>query len=268
MRKVDPDIYCVASGQAGEWSLGLLKNCADHMNDIAEHFYCQQRSGLAAHVRQIPDNIRAKAEFHRQARRDIPGLAEKNIRIAMTEWNYWYGPHEFGELGTRYFLKDALGIAAGLHEYARQSDIMASAFYAQTVNVIGAIKTSRRNAAFETTGLVLKLYRQHFGEHPVHTETAGLIDAQAAWSSDRKQLTLGIVNPTLQPQTVTFDVQGARITGTGTCWQISDSDPMAYNDPDQEPRVTIAERALTGVADHVTVPPCSVTVVALDAESP
>ena len=32
----------------------------------------------------------------------------------MTEWNYWYGPHPFGELGTRYFLKDALGIAAGL----------------------------------------------------------------------------------------------------------------------------------------------------------
>lgn len=67
------------------------------------------------------------------------------------------------------FLKDALGIAAGLHEYARQSDLIHSAFYAQTVNVIGAIKTSRRNAAFETTGLVLALYRHQFGELPVRT---------------------------------------------------------------------------------------------------
>jgi hypothetical protein len=81
--------------------------------------------------------------------------------------------------------KDALGIAAGLHEYARQSDIVGSAFYAQTVNVIGAIKTSRRNAAFETTGLVLKLYRLHFGELPVATEVTGLLDAQAERRIDR-----------------------------------------------------------------------------------
>jgi alpha-L-arabinofuranosidase len=268
MREVDPDIYCIASGQAGEWSTGLLQKCADHMDDIAEHFYCQERPGLAAHVRQIPNNIRGKADFHRQARRDIPGLADKNIRIAMTEWNYWYGPHVFGELGTRYFLKDALGIAAGIHEYARQSDIIASAFYAQTVNVIGAIKTSRRNAAFETTGLALKLYRQHFGEHPVLTETAGVVDAQAAWSGDKQRLTLGIVNPTLQPLTVTLDVNGARITGTGTCWQIAGPDPMAYNDPEEPPRVTIEQRAVAGLTDRVTVAPCSITLLALDAESP
>jgi alpha-N-arabinofuranosidase len=166
MREVDPAIFCISSGNAGPWSTGLLKNCADHMDAIAEHFYCQERPGLFAHVRQIPDNIRSKAEFHRKARKDLPNLKGRDIRIAMTEWNYWYGPHVFGELGTRYFLKDALGIAAGVHEYARQSDLIHSAFYAQTVNVIGAIKVSRRNAAFETTGLVLKLYRHHFGELP------------------------------------------------------------------------------------------------------
>jgi alpha-L-arabinofuranosidase len=269
MRAVDPDIHCIASGQAGSWSLGLLRNSSNHMDTIAEHFYCQERPGLAAHVRQIPDNIRGKAEFHRQARRDIPGLADKDIRIAMTEWNYWYGPHAFGELGTRYFLKDALGIAAGVHEYSRQSDIIASAYYAQTVNVIGAIKTSRRNAAFETTGLVLKLYRQHFGEHPVQTETTGLIDAQAAWTQDRQRLTLGIVNPTLTAVTVPLELAGARLKGTGTRWQIADADadPMAHNDPDQPPRVAIEESAISGLTDQVTLAPCSVTLLVLDVES-
>jgi alpha-L-arabinofuranosidase len=236
------------------------------MDYIAEHFYCQERPGLAAHVRQIPDNIRSKAEFHRQARREIPGLAEKDIRIAMTEWNYWYGPHVFGELGTRYFLKDALGIAAGVHEYARQSDIIESAYYAQTVNVIGAIKTSRRNAAFATTGLVLKLYRQHFGEHPVRTESSGLIDAQAAWSDDRKRLTLGIVNPTLQPVAIPLELHGARLAGSGTRWQIADPDPMVYNDPDQSPRVIIEEQGVTGLVNQVTVPACSVTLLVLDVQ--
>jgi len=265
MRAVDPDILCIASGDIGPWSTGLLKSCRNHMDFIAEHFYCQERPDLAAHVRQIPDAIRRKAEWHRKARQDLPELKGKDIRIAMTEWNYWYGPHVFGELGTRYFLKDALGIAAGVHEYARQSDVVASAFYAQTVNVIGAVKVSRRNAALETTGLVLKLYRQQFGSLPVTTETAGPVDAQAAWSQDRKQLTLGIVNPTLETVAVSLDVQGARLTGTGKRWQIAGTDPKAYNDPDEPARVRIEEQSVTGLLDSLALSPCSVTVFALDA---
>ena len=96
MRQVDPSILCIASGCAGPWSQGLLKGCPNHMNFIAEHFYSQERPELLAHVRQIPDNIRSKAEFHRKMRKDLPELQGKDIRIAMTEWNYWYGPHQFG----------------------------------------------------------------------------------------------------------------------------------------------------------------------------
>ncbi|MCP5516089.1 MAG: alpha-N-arabinofuranosidase [Verrucomicrobiales bacterium] len=266
MREVDPDIICISSGNAGPWSLGLLKDCADHMDSIAEHFYSQERSGLMAHIRQIPDNIRRKAEFHREARRELPNLAGKDIRIAMTEWNYWYGPHEFGELGTRYFLKDALGIAAGLHEYARQSDIVASAFYAQTVNVIGCIKTSRRNAAFETTGLVLKLYRRHFGTLPATTEATGLIDAQAAWSQDRRRLTIGVVNASLKPVAVPLNLTGAKLRGTGTRWEIAGTDPQACNDPEQPPRVVIAETPVRALGRQLELAPCSVTLLSLDAD--
>jgi alpha-N-arabinofuranosidase len=266
MREVDPTILCISSGNAGPWSTGLLKGSANHMDFIAEHFYCQSRPDLMAHVRQIPDNIRRKAEFHRKARQDLPELKGKDIRIAMTEWNYWYGPHVFGELGTRYFLKDALGIAAGVHEYARQSDIIASAFYAQTVNVIGCLKVSRRNAAFETTGLVLKLYRQHFGELPVATETSGLLDAQAAWSRDRKTLTIGVVNASLNKLSIPLTVRGAKLQGTGTRWEIAGADPMAYNDPDQAPRVTIVEAPVRELRDQLPVAPCSVTVYALQVE--
>jgi alpha-N-arabinofuranosidase len=269
MREVDPDIRCIASGNAGPWSRGLLERCADHMDYIAEHFYCQERSGLMAHVRQIPDNIRRKAEFHRQMRTELPSLKGKDIRIAMTEWNYWYGPHVFGELGTRYFLKDALGIAAGLHEYARNTDLIASAFYAQTVNVIGCIKTSRRHAAFETTGLVLKLYRHHFGQIPVATETTGRIDAQAAWTPDRRTLTLGVVNASLEPVEVPLKLTGARLTGNGQAWQIAGTDPRAFNDPDQAPdRVKIESLPVARVGDRLALAPCSVSLFALEVQPP
>lgn len=268
MREVDPNIISIASGDTGnDWSAGLLKGCSDHMDFIAEHFYTQERPGLAAHVRQVPDRIRQKAEWHRRARAEIPQLQGKDIRIAMTEWNYWYGPHIFGELGTRYFLKDALGIAAGLHEYARQSDIVGSAFYAQTVNVIGAIKTSRRNAAMETTGLVLKLYRQQFGEIPAATTTGGTLDAQAMWTADRSKLTLAVVNPSLTAVEVPLAITGAKLKGTGTRWQIAGTDPQAYNDPDTAPnRVAIEEAPLSGPVDRLTLAPCSVTLIAFDVE--
>jgi len=143
MREVDPDIIPIASGNAGSWSEGLLKDCSNHIDMIAEHFYCQEKSSLFEHTSQIANNIKRKVEFHQQLRQKLDSLKGKDIRIAMTEWNYWYGPHLFGELGTRYFHKDALGIAKGLHEYFRHSDIIFLANYAQTVNVIGCIKTTK-----------------------------------------------------------------------------------------------------------------------------
>jgi len=266
MRRKDPKIILIGVGAVGRWDEVMLRNCADHMDFISEHFYRGEQPGLYSHVRQIPDSIRRIVEAHRRYRKEIPQLHGKEIRIAMDEWNYWYGPYVFGELGTRYFLKDALGIAAGLHEYARQSDMIAMANYAQTVNVIGCIKTSSLNAAFETTGLVLKMYRRHFGSIPVRTETQGLIDAQAAWSADRKYLTLGIVNPSLQKVTIPIEVHGAQLTGKGIRWEISGADPKAYNDPDHASQVVIRQIPFEGLTDHVSVPPCSVTLLRLEVK--
>ncbi|MCX5676744.1 MAG: alpha-N-arabinofuranosidase [Planctomycetota bacterium] len=266
MRGVDPSIKLIAVGNTGAWSEGMMKNCADHMDLISEHFYCREKPDLAAHVAQIPDNVRRKAEAHRKYRQEFDSLKGKDIRIALDEWNYWYGPHPFGELGTRYFLKDALGIAAGINEYARQSDMVFMANYAQTVNVIGCLKTSKTRAALETTGLALKLYRRHFGTIPAATETAGTLNAQAAWTEDRKTLTVSVINPTMQAVEIPLEVRGAKLTGRGTRWQIAGADPMAYNDPDQPPHVMIEEAAVQGVSGRLSVGPCSVTLFALKTE--
>jgi alpha-N-arabinofuranosidase len=263
MRKVDPAIKLIAVGDAGPWSEGMMKQCAGHMDLISEHFYRREKKDLAAHVRQIPDAIRAKASAHRRYRRRLDALKGKDIRIAMDEWNYWYGPHVFGELGTRYFLKDALGIAAGLHEYARQSDLVFMANYAQTVNVIGCVKTSQTAAALETTGLVLKLYRRHFGTLPVGATADAPLDVAAAWTADRKVLTVALVNPTLEKRDVTLKVAGARLSGAGRRWQIAGADPLAHNDPGQAPRVAIEEAKVSEAATRLWVAPCSVTLYAL-----
>jgi DUF1680 family protein/alpha-L-arabinofuranosidase/predicted GH43/DUF377 family glycosyl hydrolase len=265
MRAVDPDIKLIGVGAVGSWSQGMLENCAETMDLISEHFYRQEREPVADHVQQIPDAVRSIADAHRRYREQLDSLAGKDIRIALDEWNYWYGPHVFGELGTRYFQKDALGIAAGLHEMARNSDLYFMANYAQTVNVIGAIKTTRTAAAIETTGLVLKLYRHHFGTVPVAVsgKLHGL-DVAAAWTADKKAITIGIVNPTEAAYDVTLMLEGASLTGNGRCWTIAHDDPMAYNEPGQAPKVAIKEDSVSGLSDTLDSPAYSVRLYELE----
>ena len=245
----------------------MLKECAGHMDLMSEHFYCQSKPDLAAHVRQISDNVRRKVAAHRDYRKRFASLRGKDVRIALDEWNYWYGPDVFGQIGTRYFLKDALGIAAGLHEIARSSDMIFMANYAQTVNVIGCIKTNKTQAAFETTGLVLKLYRKHFGVLPLATQSPRPLDAMAALSQDRKTLTVAVVNPSLDPVEIELNVKAATLAGGGTRWQIAGKDPMAFNDPGKPAAVRIEETTLPGGAEKLSVAPCSVTLFALPART-
>ena len=98
----------------------------------------------------------------------------------------------------------------------RQSDIFYMANYAQTVNVIGAIKTSKTEAELEATGLALKLYRERFGKIPVPVSgETGSLDVAAAWTEDRTGLTIAAVNPSPETRTLEINLKGARL-GKGT----------------------------------------------------
>jgi len=56
------------------------------------------------------------------------------------------------------------------------------------------------------------------------------------------------------------------LKGTGKRWQIAGSDPQAFNDPDQPPRVVIREEAANPGSGRLSVAPCSVTVFAFAVE--
>ncbi|MHC4624723.1 MAG: alpha-L-arabinofuranosidase C-terminal domain-containing protein [Planctomycetota bacterium] len=268
MRKVDPSIKLVAVGDTGKWSRGMLASCADYMDLISEHFYRGEKESVIDHVGQTVDAIRSRVEAHHSYREKIESLKGKDIRIALDEWNYWHRPYvyEYGELGCRYTLKDALGVATGLHEMIRNSDMVFMANYAQTVNVIGCIKTTKTEAAFATTGLALKLYRRHFGTLPVGvTGEVEPLDVAAAWTANRKALTIGIVNPTAHRYNIAMDLKGAELTGAGTVWAIAGSDPMAYNEPGKAPKVVIEERLLSGAVNELEAAPFSISLYKLPA---
>jgi len=265
---VDSSAKLIGVGAVGEWSETMLTECSDYMNLLSEHIYEKELDTVQAHMVQIKKSIKRVADAHRTYHDKIAGLKEKNIRVAMDEWNYWYGDYIYGELGVRYHHKDGLGIAMGLHEYFRNSDIYYMANYAQTVNVIGAIKTTQTNSAFETTGLVLKLYRNQFGSIPVRIESSNPnLDISAALTADKSALTIAVVNMDSLAQNLKIDLGTIQTAKTGQAWLIQNNDPEAYNTPGEEPKVTIKEQPLDFSKQVLEVPGYAVKMIKLELKN-
>lgn len=261
---VDPDANLIGVGHVGEWSATMLSKAGDHMDLLSEHIYATGADDPTEHIGLVANLIKDVADAHRTYRDSIPGLAQQDIRIAMDEWNYWYGDYIYGELGVRYYHQDALGIAKGLHEFFRNSDLFFMANYAQTVNVIGCIKTTPTAAGFATTGLPLKLYRQHFGSIPVAVDSDTTdLDIAVAMNENRTFLTISIVNEQAEPQEVAFDFGDKQVGTEGIQWLIQNDDLMAYNNPGEEPAVTIEEKSISMSGYRVTVPPYAIQLIQL-----
>ncbi len=261
MRKVDKNIKPIAVGEVGEWSRKMMENSSDHMSLISEHIYVKEKVDIPEHTAQLAEAIRGKADAHRKYRKEIKGLAEKGIDIAMDEWNYWYGDYIYGELGVRYYMRDALGVARALHEYYRNSDIIFMANYAQAVNVIGAVKTNDTTSTFAATGMVLKLYRNNFGSIPVEISgNAGDLDIFAALTKNEDSITISVVNPTENAQKLNINLPEVGNKSQVIKWEIHHPNPAAYNEPDRKPEVDITEEKVNIDLDNLPIKKYSITV--------
>ena len=287
MWKVDSSIKLIGVGSLGEfnrrndpeqkvgWTEGMLANCANDMNYISEHFYrgrtpwSPEDPNIVGHVGLLKQSIVQKAEGHRKLQKSLGLLDTRPVPIAMDEWNYWHQPYVYGELGCQYDLADALGVAAGLHEYYRSSDIIQMAHYAQTVNVIGCIKTTKTAAFFDATALPLMLYRHEYGSIPIEVtgdHAASSLDVAAAWTEDRKAVTIGVVNPNREARAIELKLDGIKPAVRGTGWVIRGDDPKLYNDANNE-RIKIIEVPVQW-DDRMEVAPFSVTLVRFPAKEP
>jgi len=134
--------------------------------------------------------------------------------------------------------------------------------YAQTVNVIGCIKTTKTQAAFDATALPLMLYRKQFGSIPVKVNhSVDPLDVAAALTEDKRALTIGILNPTWDTYHLTLSLDHVEPTKKARTWVIAGDNPMAYNEPGRRRNVTLTVAAPTDLTETISIKPLSITLL-------
>src|SRR5258706_14485710 len=168
------------------------------------------------------------------------------IHIAFDEWNVWYltrsHADRVGGVEERYTLTDALAVASYLTVFIRQCRVVRMANFAQLVNAIAPIFTSRQGLFLQTIYHPLRLYAHHtlaegLDEHvdgerytldPSQETDAGggrvhhvsdlgpflLVDAAASADAAGREISVALVNRDRDRDlTATVEVTGADAAG-------------------------------------------------------
>lgn len=311
MRKVDPTIKLIAAGampdamtgsrqakrlngqivpdylSPGDWSGSLLANCLDNMDMLSEHFYSTSGKrtdlqtgekvdtgpqSLVEWERAPATQVRSKYEHYQEYLKRIPRLHEKPVPIALDEWAYIGAPPNSYKVVPAY--------AWAFHEMFRHSDLYQLGAFTFATAMISEDKTG---AVLNPTGLLFKLYREHFGTIPVGvsgdspqpkpaypsggdqpavnpgSDTYPL-DISAALSDDRKTLTLAVLNPSDSEQLASLSITGAKLLATGRLWRMAPASVDATITIGQKPGVEVQEQRLDSLPDPLSLPPFSVSI--------
>jgi alpha-N-arabinofuranosidase len=277
-------------GSPEDWSGNLLADSSDYFDYLSEHLYpvldsafdveaqkfVKTNDAIEAQIRRLPNRVLATVEAWDEYQQRMPNLKNKNIKVAIDEW---------AGGGFKGFVR-ALCAAEGLQEMFRHSDVIKMAAYTA---FISNLSFDGNDSVLSSVGLVFKLYRQHYGTIPVEVSgnspqkqvkgTIGVdrahvpsgsptypMDVAAALTSDRKKLTVAVVNPTEDPQEIEFNVSGVQLQGSGRMWRIAAPNLEADNVPGKKPELEIVESPMREVPKTLALPPLSISLCEFDAK--
>jgi alpha-N-arabinofuranosidase len=312
MRKADPSIKLIAGGampdvmegadqarringqyvpdylSAADWTGQMLLNCLDNIDMVSEHYYASgtQHTDMKLQKKVPIDpplsfiewqrapavQVRAKYEHYQEYLKRIPALRAKPVPIAIDEWAYFGGgPGSF---------KTVPAYAWAFHEMFRHSDIFQMGAFTFATAMMSS---NRTEAILNPTGMLFKMYRDHFGVIPLEVTgdspqpkpafPAGgdqpavnpgsdtyPLDVSAALSEDRKTLTIAVLNPSDSEQSIKLTINGAKLASEGKLWQMAPSKVDAVVAVGKTPEVSVAEHTLGAIPDTIDVPPFSVNI--------
>ncbi len=312
MRRVDPSIKLIAGGampdvmegadqarringqyvpdylSAADWTGQMLLSCLDNIDMVSEHYYASgtQHTDMKLQKKVPIDpplsfiewqrapavQVRAKYEHYQEYLKRIPALRAKPVPIAIDEWAYFGGgPNSY---------KTVPAYAWAFHEMFRHSDIFQMGAFTFATAMMSS---NRTEAELNPTGMLFKMYRDHFGTIPVEvtgnspqpkpTFPAGgdqpavnpgsdtyPLDVSAAFSEDRKTLAIAVLNPSDSEQSIRIAINGAKLTGAGKLWRMAPGSIDATVQVDKKPEVQVEEQTLGALPGTITVRPFSVNI--------
>lgn len=312
MRNVDPSIKLIAGGampdvmegadqarringqyvpdylSAADWTGQMILHCLDNIDMISEHYYASGTEHTDMKLqKKVPIDpplsfiewqrapavqVRAKYEHYQEYLKRIPALRAKSVPIAIDEWAY------FG--GNRDSYKVVPAYAWAFHEMFRHSDIFQMGAFTFATAMMSS---NRTEAILNPTGMLFKMYRDHFGTIPVEVTgdspqpkpafPAGgdqpeanpgsdtyPLDVSAALSEDRKSLTIAVLNPSDSEQSIRLAVRGAKLAIAGKLWRMAPDSIDATVQVDKKPEVQVEEQSLDALPDTISVRPFSVNI--------
>jgi alpha-N-arabinofuranosidase len=227
-------------------------------------------------ARRGANRVRCKAEAWDEYLKRFPAIKQKKVYVSIDEWS----------CGAGAGIKTNLSIAWMFQEMFRHSDFIKMA--AHTMGPASVIY-NRTEAQMNSTGLVFDFYKKHYGTLPVDvagnspqpapkwpvggdqpkvnagSETYPL-DVVAAWSADRKTLTVAIVNPTEVAHAIDLQFKGVALRGQGKVWRMTGQDLNAVDAMGKKPTVDIAESAVSEAPRSLTIAPASITIYAMEKQ--
>ncbi len=312
MRKVDPSIKLIAGGampdvmegadQArringqyvpdylsdADWTGQLILHCLDNIDMISEHYYASGTMHTDMKLqKKVPIDpplsfiewqrapavqVRAKYEHYQEYLKRIPALREKPVPIAIDEWAYFGGgPGSY---------KTVPAYAWAFHEMFRHSDIFQMGAFTFATAMISE---NRTDAVLNPTGMLFKMYRDHFGTIP--GEVTGNspqpkpafpaggdqpavnpgsdtypLDVSAALSEDRKTLAIAVLNPSDVEQSIKIAVAGTKLADVGKLWRMAPDSIDASVQIGKKAEVQVEEQSLGALPETITVRPFSVNI--------
>lgn len=312
MKKVDPSIKLIAGGampdvmegadqarringqyvpdylSSADWTGQMLLHCLDNIDMVSEHYYASGTEHTDMKLqKKMPINpplsliewerapavqVRAKYEHYQEYLKLIPALRAKPVPIAIDEWAYFGGgPNSY---------KTVPAYAWAFHEMFRHSDVFQMGAFTFATAMMSE---NRTEAVLNPTGLLFKMYRDHFGTIPVEVTgnspqprpafPAGgdqpavnpgsdtyPLDVSAAFSEDRKTLAIAVLNPSDSERSIEITLKGAKLSPAGQLWRMAPDSIDATVQVDKKPEVRVEEQMLGALPETITVRPFSVNI--------
>jgi len=271
-------------GTEEDWTGGLFAKSWGTFEGITEHWYdrgeerpnAPRGEELMEFVRSPSNHVRMEALEWGIYQQRFPKLRDSGVFLSIDEYAYMAGPPN---------LKSSLAYATVLQEMLRHTDFLKMAAFTTGVSTMDITPT---DATLNATGMVFKLFGEHFGAGTVPVAVDGSspqpqpkydvgyahpkvvagsptypLDVIAGLSPDGKTLRVGVVNATYQPQRLALSLAGATLRGGGTRWLLGGQALTAENKVGAPAGVTIRATKVSGAARGLVVPATSAVIYEL-----